>query len=93
MSSPDLSRAGTFRRRLTLTMSLLCLGGFAAAGLILFLVARQTLLSSLDGTLLSLARTEIASAAREMPKSITRGPSRDSSTLEGFRSQCTTAAA
>src|SRR6266516_7471726 len=32
-------------------------------------------------------------AAREMPKSITRGPSGDSSTFEGFRSQCTTPAA
>ncbi len=34
-----------------------------------------------------------ASAARAMPKSITRGPSWDSSTFEGFRSQCTTPAA
>src|SRR5207344_661790 len=32
-------------------------------------------------------------AAREMPKSITRGPSGDSSTFEGFRSQWTTPAA
>ena len=34
-----------------------------------------------------------ASAAWEMPKSMTRGPSLDSSTLEGFRSRCTTPAA
>ena len=34
-----------------------------------------------------------APAAREIPKSITRGPSRDSLTFEGFRSQCTTPAA
>ncbi len=36
---------------------------------------------------------DTTSAAREMPKSITRGPSWDSSTFEGFRSQCTTPAA
>jgi len=36
---------------------------------------------------------DTTSGAREMPKSITRGPSWDSSTFEGFRSQCTTPAA
>jgi hypothetical protein len=35
----------------------------------------------------------VASAAREIPKSITRGPSSASSTFEGFRSRCTTPAA
>ncbi len=35
----------------------------------------------------------LASAAPEIPKSITRGPSSASSTLEGFRSRCTTSAA
>ena len=37
--------------------------------------------------------SELASAAREMPKSITRGPSSASSTFDGFRSRCTTPAA
>ena len=35
----------------------------------------------------------LASAAWEMPKSMTRGPSSASSTLDGFRSPCTTPAA
>ena len=35
----------------------------------------------------------VASAAWEIPKSITRGPSRASSTLDGLRSPCTTPAA
>ena len=35
----------------------------------------------------------LASAAREIPKSITRGPSSASSTFEGFRSRCTRPAA
>ena len=35
----------------------------------------------------------LAPAAREIPKSITRGPSGASSTLAGFRSRCTTPAA
>ena len=35
----------------------------------------------------------LASAASEIPKSMTRGPSSASSTLEGFRSRCTTPAA
>ena len=34
----------------------------------------------------------LAAAAREMPKSITRGPSSASSTLAGLRSLCTTPA-
>ncbi len=33
--------------------------------------------------------SEVASAARAMPKSMTRGPSSASSTLEGFRSRWT----
>ena len=33
--------------------------------------------------------TAVRSSAREMPKSITRGPSMASSTLAGFRSRCT----
>jgi hypothetical protein len=36
---------------------------------------------------------EVKSAASEMPKSITRGPSAASSTLDGLRSRCTTPAA
>ena len=35
----------------------------------------------------------LASVAREMPKSMTRGPSSASSTFDGFRSRCTTPAA
>ncbi len=35
---------------------------------------------------------EVASAAQAMPKSITRGPSGASSTLDGLRSRCTTPA-
>lgn len=35
---------------------------------------------------------EVASAASEIPKSITRGPSAASSTFDGFRSRCTIAA-
>ena len=35
----------------------------------------------------------LVSAAWEIPKSMTRGPSSASSTLEGFRSRCTTPAA
>ena len=34
----------------------------------------------------------VFSSAREIPKSITRGPSRASSTLAGFRSRCTSPA-
>jgi hypothetical protein len=34
-----------------------------------------------------------SAAAREIPKSITRGPSSASSTFDGFRSRCTTPAA
>src|SRR5439155_887872 len=37
--------------------------------------------------------TTLASAASEIPKSMTRGPSSASRTLEGFRSRCTTPAA
>ena len=36
------------------------------------------------------AVSEVPSAARAMPKSITRGPSVASSTLAGLRSRCTT---
>ena len=36
--------------------------------------------------------TAVASAAQAMPKSITRGPSGASSTLDGLRSRCTTPA-
>ena len=36
--------------------------------------------------------TGLASAASEIPKSMTRGPSSASSTFEGFRSRCTTPA-
>ncbi len=41
----------------------------------------------------SLPVATLASAAWEMPKSMTRGPSSASSTLDGFRSPCTTPAA
>ena len=34
----------------------------------------------------------VASAARAIPKSITRGPSAASSTLDGLRSRCTSPA-
>ena len=37
--------------------------------------------------------TDVFSAAREMPKSITRGPSSASRTFDGLRSRCTTPAA
>ena len=37
--------------------------------------------------------SELCSAARAIPKSITRGPSAASSTFDGFRSRCTTPAA
>jgi hypothetical protein len=35
----------------------------------------------------------VASAAREMPKSMIRGPSSANSTFDGFRSRCTMPAA
>jgi hypothetical protein len=38
-------------------------------------------------------RAVASAAAREIPKSMTRGPSSASSTLDGFRSRCTTPAA
>jgi hypothetical protein len=41
----------------------------------------------------SAAAAALASAASEIPKSMTLGPSSASSTLEGFRSRCTTPAA
>jgi hypothetical protein len=41
----------------------------------------------------SAAAAALASAASEIPKSMTLGPSSASSTFEGFRSRCTTPAA
>jgi heavy metal sensor kinase len=52
----------TFRRRLTLSMTLLAVGVLAVASTAIYLRVRQALLSHLDNTLLSLARTEVASA-------------------------------
>src|SRR5688500_2654524 len=52
----------TFRARLTLGATLLCLGALAVAGGVIFLGVRQTLLWHLDSALLSIARTELASA-------------------------------
>lgn len=52
----------TFRGRLTLGATLLCLGALAVAGGVIFLGVRQTLLWHLDSALLSIARTELASA-------------------------------
>lgn len=46
-----------------------------------------------DPTVIPVLVRALASVAREMPKSITRGPSGPSSTLEGFRSRCTSPAA
>ncbi len=40
-------------------------------------------------TIIPVEVTVVFSSAREIPKSITRGPSRASSTLAGFRSRCT----
>ncbi len=44
-------------------------------------------------TIIPVAVIAVFSSAREMPKSISRGPSRASSTLAGFRSRCTSPAA
>ena len=43
--------------------------------------------------MMSLRVSGVASSARAIPKSITRGPSWASSTLDGLRSRCTTPAA
>ncbi len=40
-------------------------------------------------TVTPLLVSEVASAARAIPKSMTRGPSAASRTLDGFRSRCT----
>ena len=40
-------------------------------------------------TVVPVAVTDVASSAREIPKSITRGPSTASSTFAGLRSRCT----
>src|SRR5260370_37395501 len=46
-----------------------------------------------DPTIIPLRVRDVASSARAIPKSITRGPSGASSTLDGLRSPCTTPAA
>ena len=52
----------TFRRRLTVSMTFLAVGILAVASTAIYLRVRQALLSHLDSTLLSLARTEVASS-------------------------------
>ena len=46
-----------------------------------------------EPTIMPLRVSAVASSARAIPKSITRGPSGASSTLDGLRSRCTTPAA
>ena len=46
-----------------------------------------------EPTIMPLRVSAVASSARAIPKSITRGPSWASSTLDGLRSRCTTPAA
>jgi two-component system, OmpR family, sensor kinase len=52
----------TFRNRLSLQVTLLCLVVLAVAGTIVFFGARTALLSNVDGALLEIARSELASA-------------------------------
>jgi two-component system OmpR family sensor kinase len=55
----------TLRRRLTVSMTLLAVGVLTAASAAIYLRVRQALLSHLDSTLLSIARTEVAGAVDE----------------------------
>jgi two-component system, OmpR family, sensor kinase len=57
-----MSRKTTFRDRLTLQTTLLCLLVLTIAGTAVFLGARAALLANLDGALLGIARAELASA-------------------------------
>lgn len=57
-----MSRKPTFRDRLTLQTTLLCLLVLTVAGTAVFLGARTALLANLDGALLGIARAELASA-------------------------------
>lgn len=52
---------GTFRRRLTWSMALLCVGVLVVAEALVFFGTRQALRASLDGALLSIAHAESAS--------------------------------
>lgn len=52
----------TFRARLTGATTLLCLSVLVTAGSVVYWKARQALRTSLDASLLSIARAEIASA-------------------------------
>jgi len=54
--------ARTFRRRLTVSMTVLAIGVLAVASAAIYLRVRQTWLSHLDSTLLSIARVEVASS-------------------------------
>jgi hypothetical protein len=56
---------GTFRGRLTVTMSALSLAVLALASVLAYAGIRWALLRNLDEALLALARTEIASAFDE----------------------------
>lgn len=55
-------RRPTFRARLTITMTLLCVGVLGAAGAGVYVWARQTLRHGIDRALLAVARAEAASA-------------------------------
>ncbi len=55
----------TFRARLTIRMTLLSLGVLGATSLAIYVGIRETLLSNLDDVLLTIARTEVASAVDE----------------------------
>jgi two-component system OmpR family sensor kinase len=55
-------RTITFRARLALCIALVSYGGFATASLVLFLAAQRALRMNQDAALLTLARTEVASA-------------------------------
>jgi two-component system, OmpR family, sensor kinase len=55
----------TFRRRLTASMTLLAVGVLATASAAIYWRVRQALLSHLDSTLLSIARTEVAGSIDE----------------------------
>ena len=63
----EMTRRGgsTFRRRLTTTMTVLSLAVLVALSSVVYLGVRKALLTSLDDTLLAIARAEVASAVDE----------------------------
>lgn len=62
LGSDDRRPRHTFRRRLTVSMTLLTVAVLSVANTAIYFRVRQALLSHLDSTLLSLARTEVASS-------------------------------